>query len=194
MSMAEQQLQLANSGQNSAYNDEEGALQRYGNVDRSSSYDFSFSPPMSARSDSSNMFGTPGSNGPSVFSRNNSQRLREEEERLQEQEVERRKFTRNLVDANRKGESLERYKAIVSLIEVCKRRLTALLNAPGVTTLDDIAWRYEPAASLMQVWLAQYLQVMPAAAYHFLFQHLAGMCWLGSRRQALMCRVWIVCA
>lgn len=67
-------------------------------------------------------------------------------------ELERRKFTRNLLSANNKLESLERYKAIMSLIETCKRRLAALMP-PGCLSPADIAWGCEPGASLMQVML-----------------------------------------
>jgi hypothetical protein len=67
------------------------------------------------------------------------------------QEHERRKFTRNLLSASHKKESLERYKAIISLIESCKRRLAALpqLQQPGATPAS-IVWGCEPACSLLQ--------------------------------------------
>ncbi|WIA17552.1 hypothetical protein OEZ85_014379 [Tetradesmus obliquus] len=67
------------------------------------------------------------------------------------QEHERRKFTRNILNANNKKESLERYKAIISLIESCKRRLAALpqLQLPGASPAS-ISWGCEPACSLLQ--------------------------------------------
>lgn len=151
----DRQLQLAFDGHADAYDQEVSALQRYSNgTHRGSNYsshDNGYSSPRGAADGSSDPFGTPGSNDAAGFSRHSSQRLREEEERLQEQEVEQRKFTRNLVNACRKTESLERYKAIVSLIEVLKRRLATQLSAPGISSLDDISWRTEPGASLMQV-------------------------------------------
>jgi hypothetical protein len=62
-----------------------------------------------------------------------------------------RKFTRNLLNASSKKESLDRYKAIISLIESCKRRLAALpqLQQPGASPAS-ITWGCEPACSLLQ--------------------------------------------
>lgn len=66
-------------------------------------------------------------------------------------ELERRKFTRNLLSANNKKESLERYKAIMSLIEACKRRLEVQLGpAAASTVLAEASWGAEPLVSLMQ--------------------------------------------
>lgn len=66
-------------------------------------------------------------------------------------EVDRRKFTRNLLSANNKKESLERYKAIMSLIEACKRRLEQQLGpAAAAAVLAEAAWDQEPLASLVQ--------------------------------------------
>jgi hypothetical protein len=66
-------------------------------------------------------------------------------------ELERRKFTRNLLSANNKKESLERYKAIMSLIEACKRRLELQLGpAAAAAVLAEAAWHQEPLASLLQ--------------------------------------------
>lgn len=66
-------------------------------------------------------------------------------------ELERRKFTRNILSANNKKESLERYKAIMSLIEHCKRRLEMQLG-PAATALilAEAAWAQEPLVSLLQ--------------------------------------------
>lgn len=133
----DRQLQLAFDSSADANDDVEHALQRYGN-----GASRSYSSPPSAGNSRSNLFSPAEGNGHPELSRHSSQRLRDEEDR---------KFNRNLVNANRKTESLDRYKAIVSLVEVCKRRLTALLSEPGVTSLDDIVWHLEPAASLMQV-------------------------------------------
>eukprot|EP00878_Enallax_costatus_P019169 GHUV01020214.1.p1 GENE.GHUV01020214.1~~GHUV01020214.1.p1 ORF type:complete len:289 (+),score=87.82 GHUV01020214.1:133-999(+) len=152
--MSKKQLQLPQEGSLDMYDEEQSALQCYGNgasrSDNSGRYGSGHSTPNRAASNADNMFPTPNSNGAGRFSRSSSQRLREDDERAQEQEVE-RKFNRNLVNANRKTESLERYKALVSLIEVSKRRLAALLSESGVNSLDDVAWWQEPAASLMQV-------------------------------------------
>jgi hypothetical protein len=66
-------------------------------------------------------------------------------------EVEHRKFTRNLLSANNKKESLERYKAIMSLIEACKRRLELQLGpAAAAAVLAAAAWDQEPLVSLLQ--------------------------------------------
>lgn len=66
-------------------------------------------------------------------------------------ELERRKFTRNLLSANNKKESLERYKAIMSLIEACKRRLELQLGpAAAAAVLAAAAWDQEPLVSLLQ--------------------------------------------
>lgn len=65
-------------------------------------------------------------------------------------ELERRKFTRNLLSANNKKESLERYKAIMSLIEACKRRLDVQLGPSTALVVADAAWGAEPLVSLMQ--------------------------------------------
>lgn len=56
----------------------------------------------------------------------------------QQLELERRKFTRNLLSANNKKESLERYKAIMALIEACKRRLEVQLGPAG--GFWDVCW------------------------------------------------------
>lgn len=66
-------------------------------------------------------------------------------------DVEDRKFTRNLLSANNKKESLERYKAIMSLIEACKRRLELHLGpAAAAAVLADAAWAQQPLVSLLQ--------------------------------------------
>lgn len=152
--MSKKQLQLPHEGSLDMYGEEESALQRYSNgasrSENAGRYGSGHNTPNRAHSNGENVSPTPNSNGTGKFSRSSSQRLRDDDGRLQEQEVE-RKFNRNLVNANRKTESLERYKALVSLIEVSKRRLAALLSDSGVNSLDDIAWWQEPAASLMQV-------------------------------------------
>jgi hypothetical protein len=98
--------------------------------------------------------GSPGNgfyaNGTS--SQHSPQKQQQRSHRMQDtQEVEARKFTRNLLSANNKKESLERYKAIISLIESCKRRLAALpqLQQPGASPAS-ITWGCEPACSLLQ--------------------------------------------
>lgn len=66
-------------------------------------------------------------------------------------ELDRRKFTRNLLSANNKKESLERYKAIMSLIEACRRRLELQLGpAAAAAVLAEAAWAQEPLVSLLQ--------------------------------------------
>jgi hypothetical protein len=66
-------------------------------------------------------------------------------------ELDRRKFTRNLLSANNKKESLERYKAIMSLIEACKRRLEIQLGpSAAAAVLAEAAWAQEPLVSLLQ--------------------------------------------
>lgn len=62
-----------------------------------------------------------------------------------------RKFTRNLLSANNKKESLERYKAIMSLIQACKRRLELHLGpAAAAAVLAEAAWAQQPLVSLLQ--------------------------------------------
>jgi hypothetical protein len=97
--------------------------------------------------------GSPGNgfyaNGKS--SQHSPQKQQQQHSQDGSQEHERRKFTRNLLNANNKKESLERYKAIISLIESCKRRLAALpqLQQPGASPAS-ISWGCEPACSLLQ--------------------------------------------
>lgn len=62
--------------------------------------------------------------------------------RLSNSDGERRKFMRNLLNANNRKEPIERYKSIMSLIEHCKRRAR---DVPPNTP-----WSKEPAQSLLQ--------------------------------------------
>jgi hypothetical protein len=96
--------------------------------------------------------GSPG-NGFFANAKSSQQSPQKQHQRSQDgtQEHERRKFTKNLLNASNKRESMERYKAIMSLIESCKRRLAALpqLQQPGANPAS-IQWGREPACSLLQ--------------------------------------------
>eukprot|EP00879_Flechtneria_rotunda_P006103 GHRR01006416.1.p1 GENE.GHRR01006416.1~~GHRR01006416.1.p1 ORF type:complete len:418 (+),score=165.68 GHRR01006416.1:722-1975(+) len=94
----------------------------------------------------SNIASWPGSYGSGQMQQQHHPHLQHQQSSL---ELERRKFTRNLLNANNKKESLERYKAIMSLIESCKRRLVCQLP-PCVSVAADHPWASEPMASLLQ--------------------------------------------
>ncbi|KAF6261468.1 hypothetical protein COO60DRAFT_774232 [Scenedesmus sp. NREL 46B-D3] len=95
--------------------------------------------------------GSSGSPGNGFGANGKSSQHSPHKQQQRSQDNEHRKFTRNLLSASSKKESLERYKAIISLIESCKRRLAALpqLQQPGASPAS-IAWGCEPAVSLLQ--------------------------------------------